>query len=74
MEYLEHGDSVMVVKGFDNKDLLLLYGVRLNIPLFRQDEMQMTQDLMPTKRIAGVRIHVERKRSESIVTRFWQGR
>ena len=33
----------------------------INIPLFSQDEMQMTEDLMSTKRIAGVRIHVERK-------------
>ena len=62
LEYLEHGDSVMADKGFDIKDLLLQYGVRLNIPPFRQGEMQMTpEDLMSTKKIAGVRIHVERK-------------
>ena len=62
LEYLEHGDSVMADKGFDIKDVLLQYGVRLNIPPFRQGEMQMTpEDLMSTKKIAGVRIHVERK-------------
>ena len=62
LECLEHGDSVMADKGFDIKDLLLQYGVRLNIPPFRQGEMQMTpEDLMSTKKIAGVRIHVERK-------------
>ena len=62
LECLEHGDSVMADKGFDIKDLLLEYGVRLNIPPFRQGEMQMTpEDLMSTKKIAGVRIHVERK-------------
>ena len=50
LEYLEHGDSVMADKGFDIKDALLHYGVRLNIPPFRQGEMQMTpEDLMSTK-------------------------
>ena len=32
LEYLEHGDSVMADKGIDIKNLLLQYGVRLNIP------------------------------------------
>ena len=59
LECLERGDSVMADKGFDIKDLLLQYGVRLNI---RKGEMQMApEDLMTTKEIAAVRIHVERK-------------
>ena len=52
----------MADKGFDIKDLLLQYGLRLNIPPFKQGDMQMVpEDLMSTKKIAGVRIHVERK-------------
>ena len=52
----------MADKSFDIKDLLLQYGVRLNIPPLRQGEMQMTpENLMSTKKIAGVRTHAERK-------------
>ena len=52
-----HGDSVMADKGFDIKDLLFKYGVRLNIPPFKKGETQMTpEDLMTTKKIAGVRM------------------
>ena len=59
---LEHGDSIMADKGFDIQDLLVSHGVRLNIPPFRQGGRQMTpQDLASTKKIAAVRIHVERK-------------
>ena len=52
----------MADKGFDIKDLLFEYEVRLNIPPFKPGDMQMTpEDLLSTKKIAGVRIHVERK-------------
>ena len=39
LECLECGDSVMADKGFDIKDLLLQYGVQVNIPPFRQGDM-----------------------------------
>ena len=59
---LECGDSVMADKGFDVQDLLIEHGVRLNIPPFKQNNMQMLPtDVATTKRIAAVRIHVERK-------------
>ena len=62
LQKLEHGDSVMADKGFDIQDLLVEYGVKLNIPPFRQAGRQMTpQELAKTKNIAAVRIHVERK-------------
>ncbi|XP_065186055.1 uncharacterized protein LOC135816882 [Sycon ciliatum] len=59
---LEAGDSVMADKGFEIKDLLLDVGVRLNIPPFKSGDRQMApEDLLATKKIAAVRIHVERK-------------
>ena len=58
---LESGDSVMADKGFDIQHLLSGLGVRLNIPPFRRGEQQFTpDDVMKTKKIAAVRIHVER--------------
>ena len=58
---LENGDSVMADKGFDIQYLLTKLGVRLNIPPFRRGEQQLTPDeIMKTKKIAAVHIHVER--------------
>ena len=59
LSLLESGDSVMADKGFDIQHLLSRLGVRLNIPPFRQDQ-QFTPDIMKTKKIAAVCIHVER--------------
>ena len=62
LELLEKGDSVMADKGFDIQDLLALLGVKLNIPPMRQGNRQMApHDIVKTKKIAAVRIHVERK-------------
>jgi len=61
LSLLESGDSVMADKGFDIQHLLSRLGVRLNIPPFRQGDQQFTpDDIMKTKKIAAVRIHVER--------------
>ena len=61
LSLLESGDSVMADKGFDIQHLLSELGVRLNIPPFRQGEQQFTPDnVMKTKKIAAVRIQVER--------------
>lgn len=58
---LERGDSLMADKGFDIQHLLTAYGVRLNIPPFRQGERQFTpEEVSKTQHIAAVRIHVER--------------
>lgn len=62
LQKLETGDSIMADKGFDVQDLLVSIGVKLNIPPMRQGNMQMApQDIAKTKKIAAVRIHVERK-------------
>ena len=59
---LQHGDSVMADKGFEIEDMLVAIGVRLNIPPFKAGTRQMIpEDLHSTKKIAAVRIHVERK-------------
>ena len=58
---LEPGDSIMADKGFDIQHLLAPIGVRLNIPPFRRGERVFTpDDVIKTKKIAAVRIHVER--------------
>ena len=63
LEKLERGDSVRADKGFNSQeDMLVPIGVRLNIPPMKQGDKQMTpHDLVKTKKIAAVRIHVERK-------------
>ena len=61
LEWLEEGDSVMADRGFDIQDDLALLGVKLNIPPFLKGKQQLTQqELVETRRIASLRIHVER--------------
>ena len=57
----DHGDWVMADKGFDIQDLLIPFGVRLNIPPFNTKAHQMLpQNVISTQSTAAVRIHVER--------------
>ena len=61
LEKLEVGDEVMADKGFDIQDLLAPLGVRLNIPPFLSSNSQFScEDVLKTKKIAKLRIHVER--------------
>jgi hypothetical protein len=61
LELLEKGDSVMADRGFDIQDDLALLGVKLNIPPFLKGKQLLTQqELVETRRIASLRIHVER--------------
>ena len=61
LELLEQGDSVMADRGFNIADLLAARGVDLNIPPMKLHEPQLTEEeLVETRRIASVRIHVER--------------
>ena len=58
---LEPGDSVMADRGFDIMEDLAPIGVRLNIPPFLRGKSQLdTKELTETRRIASLRIHVER--------------
>ena len=61
LEKLEPGDDIMADKGFQIQDLLALLGVRLNIPPFLSGNTQMPEsDVILTKKVAHLRIHVER--------------
>ena len=61
MDLLEPGDSVKADRGFDIEDDLILRGVHLNIPPFLRGKEQFSEkELVLTRRIASLRIHVER--------------
>ncbi|XP_065905880.1 uncharacterized protein [Dysidea avara] len=61
LEKLEPGDQIMADKGFQIQDLLAPLGVQLTIPPFLASKAQMaTSDVIVTKKIANLRVHVER--------------
>ena len=62
LDLLEEGDAVMADKGFNIMDLLDDKGITLNIPPKLTDSSgQLSEnDRVETRRIASVRIHVER--------------
>jgi len=58
---LEKGDSIMADRGFDIEVDLIPLGVKLNIPPFLKGKTQLSEkEMVETRRIASVRIHVER--------------
>ena len=60
LDLLESGDSVMADRGFDIEDYLILRGVKLNIPPYLRGKSQLSEkELIITRRIASLRIHVE---------------
>ena len=62
-------DSVMADKGFLIQDLLDPLGVTLNMPPKRDSNRQLSRhEVEQTRRIAAVRIHVERNLMEQIKT------
>ena len=61
LQKLEPGDQIMADKGFQIQDLLTPLGVRLNVPPFLTGGAQMSaSDVIITKKIAHLRVHVER--------------
>ena len=61
LDLLQPGDSVMADRGFDIKEDLEILGVQLNIPPLLRGKQQLDNvDLIETRRIASLRIHVER--------------
>ena len=61
LDLLEKEDSVMADRGFNIQDDLTPLGVRVNIPPFLKGKTQLEVDeLVETRRIASLRIHVER--------------
>ena len=74
LNLLEAGDSIMADKGFDIDDLLKPLGVTLNMPPKRDSNRQLTRkEVEQTRRIAAVRIHVERKMEQIKNFRILQG-
>ena len=60
LDLLEPGDSVMADRGFTIADLLDAKGVALNIPPMKVNDQFTEEQLTTTRRIATLRIHVER--------------
>lgn len=61
LDILEPGDCVMADRGFDIEEDLILRGVNLNIPPFMRGKKQLSEnEVVTTRRIASLRIHVER--------------
>ena len=61
LQMLEPGDAVMADKGFLIQDLLAPIGVRLNVPpLLHSNSQMQPKDVAVTKKIAQLRVHVER--------------
>lgn len=56
----EPGDSIMADKGFDIASLLAPHGIELNHPPYLRDRQFSEEDVVETRRIASLRIHVER--------------
>lgn len=61
LQLLEPGDSVMADRGFDIEEDLIIRGVHLNIPPFLRQKKQLDEnEVLVTRRIASLRIHIER--------------
>lgn len=61
LDLLEPGDSIMADKGFDITYDVMIRGLKLNIPPFVKSGTQMPKKhVLTTRRIASLRIHVER--------------
>lgn len=61
MDKLQYGDEVMADRGFNIQELLASKGVKVNVPPYMNEAGQFTeQEMLNTRRIASLRIHVER--------------
>ena len=60
LDLLEPGDSIMADRGFTIADLLDSKGVSVNIPPMKVGDQLSETELIRTRRIASLRIHVDR--------------
>ena len=61
LELLDRGDCIMADRGFDIQNDLKPSGVKINIPPFLKGKQQFQpHELVESRRIASLRIHVER--------------
>ena len=60
-EKLQYGDVIMADRGFNIQEMLAIKGVKVNLPPFMNESGQFSEsELLETRRIASLRIHVER--------------
>ena len=60
LDFLENGDSVLADRGFLIQDELATRGAVLTIPSFTKGKQQLSAEVARSRKIANVRIHVER--------------
>ena len=61
IDKLQRGDEIMADRGFNIQEMLASKGVKVNVPPFMNQSGQFTeQEMLATRRIATLRIHVER--------------
>ena len=60
LDKLEYGDDIMADRGFLIRDLLARRSATLNIPPFSMGKQLSSKAVTKTRRIASVRVHVER--------------
>ena len=61
LDFVMPGDTVMADKGFDIAYDILVRGAKLNIPPFVKNQQQLSKkNVIITRKIASLRIHVER--------------
>lgn len=60
LDKMDIGDSVMADRGFNIADILDVRGMKLNAPPRKSGEQFTESELVETRRIASLRIHVER--------------
>ncbi|XP_029851444.2 uncharacterized protein LOC115333047 [Ixodes scapularis] len=60
-DFLQRGDEIMADRGFALEAHLEARGIKLNVPAFTRGKPQLSEtEVTKTRRIASVRIHVER--------------
>ena len=61
LDNIHQGDVILADRGFNVEEVIGYKGAKLNIPAFTQGKVQLSpEEVESTRRIANVRIHVER--------------
>lgn len=61
LDKLQHGELILADRGFPLEDVVATRGAKFKVPPFMKDKKQLSeQETEETRRIANVRIHVER--------------
>ena len=60
LDLVDKNDNIMADRGFNIRDLLLRKNAHLNIPAFSEGKQLSARAVQKSRRIASVRIHVER--------------